>query len=278
MPVDDSDTDTDDPDIDDPDTDDPDTDNTDPNPDDPGTGTDDNTGTDPDDTVQRAGFTDVVAGSTHADDIDGLYAAGITRGCNQDPLRYCPNDPVTRAQMAAFLARALKLSAAQSAGFTDVVAGSTHADDINALYAAGVTRGCSQDPLRYCPNDPVTRAQMAAFLARALKLSAAQSAGFTDVVAGSTHADDINALYAAGVTRGCSQVPLRFCPNEPVTRAQMASFLVRALDLPTPASTQQPSRPTVSSGNSHFYLNQRSAPRNSRRASRGSGGRVVAGR
>ena len=81
---------------------------------------------------------------------------------------------------------------------------------------------------------------MASFLVRALNLPAAQPAGFTDVVVGSTHAADINALFAAEVTRGCRQVPLRYCPDSPVTRAQMASFLVRALNLPTPNSTQPP--------------------------------------
>ena len=47
----------------------------------------------------------------------------------------------------------------------------------------------------------------------------------------SVHAAAIDALYAAGITRGCSTRPLRYCPNNAVTRAQMASFLTRALDL-----------------------------------------------
>jgi len=62
-------------------------------------------------------------------------------------------------------------------------------------------------------------------------MPAEQSAGFTDVVVGSIHAADINALAAEGITRGCSRNPLRYCPDQPVTRAQMASFLVRALNL-----------------------------------------------
>ena len=47
-------------------------------------------------------------GSIFEEDIERLAAAGITRGCNP-PIndRFCPNDPVTRAQMAAFLHRAL---------------------------------------------------------------------------------------------------------------------------------------------------------------------------
>ena len=56
-----------------------------------------------------AGFADVAARSVHAAAIDALYAAGITTGCATEPLRYCPDQPVIRAQMATFLTRALEL-------------------------------------------------------------------------------------------------------------------------------------------------------------------------
>ena len=48
---------------------------------------------------------------------------------------------------------------------------------------------------------------------------------------GDTHEANIDALAAAGVTKGCKTDPLRYCPDQAVTRAQMATFLVRALDL-----------------------------------------------
>ena len=178
-------------------------------------------------------FSDVSESSVHAADIEALRAAGITAGCSQQPLRYCPDQPVTRAQMATFLTRALNLEApATSAGFSDVDESSVHAADIEALRAAGITAGCSQQPLQFCPDQPVTRAQMATFLTRALNLEApATSAGFSDVDESSVHAADIEALRAAGITAGCSQQPLQFCPDQPVTRAQMATFLTRALNL-----------------------------------------------
>ena len=104
------------------------------------------------------------------DDIAFMQEAGITKGCNP-PVNdlYCPDDFVTRAQMAAFLVRAF--------GYTDDGGGdlfvdddgSTFETDIDRLGTAGVTRGCnppSND--RFCPNDFVTRGQMAAFLNRAL--------------------------------------------------------------------------------------------------------------
>ncbi|MYF44802.1 MAG: S-layer homology domain-containing protein, partial [Acidimicrobiaceae bacterium] len=81
-------------------------------------------------------FTDVDESSVHAADIEALYAAGITLGCpSQQGLQFCPDQPVTRAQMATFLARALNLTAPETrAGFTDVDESSVHAADIEALY------------------------------------------------------------------------------------------------------------------------------------------------
>ena len=200
--------------------------------DDAGTGTDGTNADSGDGAVQTAGFTDVDRKSSHAANIDAIYAAGITVGCDSDPLRYCPNDPLTRAQMATFLVRALELEAVQPAGFTDVDATNTHAANIDALYTAGVTVGCNSGPLRYCPNDLVTRAEMATFLVRGFDLEPAQPAGFTDVDSASSHAANIDALYAAGITVGCDSDPLRYCPDGSVTRAEMATYLVRALDLP----------------------------------------------
>ena len=179
---------------------------------------------------QSAGFVDVEPRSVHASNIDALFAAGITEGCSSDPLRFCPNRAVTRARMASFLARALGLRRAIPAGFVDVEPRSMHASNINALFAAGITTGCSSDPLRFCPDRTVTRAQTASFLARALGLRPAVPARFVDVDGRSVHAVSIDRLFAAGITTGCSSDPLRFCPDRAVTRSQMASLLIRALE------------------------------------------------
>jgi hypothetical protein len=69
---------------------------------------------------------------------------------------------------------------------------------------------------------------MATFLTRALALPATSTDYFTDDE-GSVHEANINRLRAAGITAGCAATT--FCPNGLVTRAQMASFLTRALDL-----------------------------------------------
>ena len=183
-------------------------------------------------TVTLAVFGDI-ANSLFADDIVWLAQNNITVGCTQQPLQYCPNKPVTRAQMATFLTRALNLETPpQPAGFTDIDPDSVHAPSIEALHAAGITTGCAQQPLQYCPNRPVTRAQMATFLTRALNLETPpQPAGFADIDPDGVHAPSIEALHAAGITTGCAQQPLQYCPNRPVTRAQMAAFLHRARHL-----------------------------------------------
>jgi hypothetical protein len=59
-----------------------------------------------------------------------------------------------------------------------------------------------------------------------LALTAVASGPFNDVTG--IHAGDINSIAAAGITQGCSVVS--FCPDNPVTRGQMAAFLHRALD------------------------------------------------
>jgi hypothetical protein len=105
--------------------------------------------------------------------------------------------------------------------------GDYHEAAINAIAAEGITEGCAKD--LYCPAHSVTRAQMASFLARAYGLGTRGGRVFDDVTPGSTHAGAIAAIAADGITQGCTTT--LYCPEDPVTRAQMASFMARALDL-----------------------------------------------
>ena len=121
-------------------------------------------------------FLDVPTDFVHAPGINAVAAAGITTGCTAD--RYCPRDPVTRAQMATFLTRSLALDDPGGASFLDVAADSVHAPGIRAVAAAGITAGCTAD--RYCPGEAVTRAQMATFLDRAVLQGGAGDPADTD--------------------------------------------------------------------------------------------------
>ena len=161
-----------------------------------------------------------IAGSSFFEEILWIADQGITQGCAPD--RYCPADPVSRGQMASFLARALTLPSGSTDYFRDDN-GSVHESNINRIREADVTLGCGVDV--FCPGSLVTRAQMASFLARALSLPATSTDFFSDDD-GSTHETNINRVAAAGITLGCRTN--NYCPMEPVTRGQMAAFLFRA--------------------------------------------------
>jgi hypothetical protein len=124
----------------------------------------------------RGIFADVPASNPYARFIEHLYDHGITGGCGTSPRRYCPNDSVTRGQMAVFLLRAIGHGSSAHLGsyqgtFADVPSSNPFARFIEHLYSPhGVTSGCATNPLRYCPNADVTRAQMAIFLVRTFGL------------------------------------------------------------------------------------------------------------
>jgi hypothetical protein len=182
---------------------------------------------------------DVPSGYWAEDAIYKIYNTGITKGCSQDPLKYCPEDTVTRDQMAVFLGRGIHGSSytppPTTGIFYDVPVTRWAADWIEKFYGDGITSGCSTDPLRYCPDSPVTRGQMAIFLLRSKHGSGytppAATGIFADVPATSWVAEWMEQLYQEGITVGCATDPLRYCPDSYVTRAQMAKFLVRTFGL-----------------------------------------------
>lgn len=189
-------------------------------------------------------------GNTHEGNIEAIAADGITQGCDSTGALYCPSGEVTRGQMASFISRALDLPAATSDYFTDDET-STHQDNINRLREAGVTLGCDASGVLYCPDASVSRAQMGSFLARALELPESTTDWFTDDD-GNTHEANINRIADAAVTFGCDAATSLYCPDDPVLRDQMASFLARALGLdpivpPPPTTTVPTTSPTTTS-------------------------------
>ena len=180
-------------------------------------------------------FVDVDVAAWWMPYVERLADLGITHGCATEPARFCPEDPVTRAQMASFLARAFGLEAPEGSPevvFSDVGEG-VHTDSIYALAASGITVGCASEPeARFCPGRPTTRAQMASFLNRARIVSAVGSgvavAEFEDVEG--VHAPAVAALEGLGVFEGTACGEGLFCPGEPVRRWTMAVWLVRVLD------------------------------------------------
>jgi len=183
--------------------------------------------------VAVGGFSDVGVGSVHAPAVEVLASEGVFEDTECGPGLFCPREPILRWQMAVWLVRVLDGGAGPEADvssrFSDVDAGVWWAPYVERLAELGVTRGCATGPLRYCPQEAVTRAQMASFLVRAFDLGVGPPAGFADVRPGGTHAANIDALAASGVTQGCAET--MFCPRRDTTRAQMATFLHRARNL-----------------------------------------------
>ncbi len=180
-------------------------------------------------------------GSVHEPNIEAIAAAGITAGCNSAGMLYCPDSGLSRGQMASLLARALDLTGNAPDAFDDD-AGSVHEANINLVAAAGITVGC--ETRLYCPDIVVSRAQMATFLVRAIPSFNPATADYFIDDSGNTHEAAINVLRENGVTTGCNALGNFYCPLDRVSRAQMASFLARALGLdpiiPTPHPGDDP--------------------------------------
>ena len=187
--------------------------------------------------ITSATFADVPLTYWASSYIERLYFAGITGGCSTIPLNYCPTTPVTRAQMAIFLLRGIHGSsyappAATGTLFSDVPLGSFGDAWIEQLADEGITSGCGGN--NYCPNQAVTRAQMAIFLVRAKHgvafIPPVATGIFNDVPSDSFGAAYIEQLFNDGITSGCGGG--NYCPATTVKRDQMAIFLVKTFNLP----------------------------------------------
>ena len=178
-------------------------------------------------------FSDVDADAWYAPYVTQIARLGVTGGYPDGTYR--PAGLVTRAQMAAFLVRALGSDPveAPSSRFADTPSDAWYAPYVERIAELGITDGCNDDGTHFCPRSPVTRSQMALFLKRAFDLPAAPAADPTFEDVGSDHYayHAIEALRAAEITGGCSTEPPLYCPETPVTRAQMAVFLSSALSL-----------------------------------------------
>jgi hypothetical protein len=209
------------------------------------------------DTIVRPTFDDLQCANSQRPFVEALARAGITRGCSASPPLFCPYANVTRAQMAALVCRA----AGKQPLNREVP---TFADVANTHWAYGYierladpaswggtapTSGCRAwgGAKHFCPNDPVTREQMAKCLCIAAGKSpmASCSGIFADVYSAGwaclwiERLADPGSWGGAAVTSGCAcpaGYPLGakcYCPKANVTRGEMAVFLVRAFGIPS---------------------------------------------
>jgi ELWxxDGT repeat protein len=179
-------------------------------------------------------FSDVPPSYWAARFIEALATAGVTGGCGGGA--FCPGALVTRAQMSVFIltARATPPPPATGTLFQDVPSGYWAGPWIEELAREGVAAGCSVSPPLFCPNDNLTRADMAIWLVNARHETPPPATGtrFADVPATYYAARWIEQLAADGITAGCGGG--NYCPDQPITRGEMAVFLAVAFHLPLP--------------------------------------------
>jgi cell wall-associated NlpC family hydrolase len=167
-----------------------------------------------------------VNGTGH-DAVKALVAEGVVQGC--DDHRFCATDELTRGQVATILTNALDLAPAmgvERGRFSDTE-DNVHAAAIDAVAAVGLSSGCGDG--RYCPDEPITRAQLASMLQKGFGLPDAPEGVtyFRDV--DGVHAPAVAAVAEAGISNGCDLVD--FCARENLQRIHAAMFFARALDL-----------------------------------------------
>ena len=145
-------------------------------------------------------------GHPHADSIARLKDLGVFVGTECEGGNFCPDDPVDHRTFSVWLTRVLD------------------DDDSDTV---GV---CSAEPEGSCLESPVSRSDMATVFARAFDLAPAKNpARFVDVDSDSSTYDNITRLRATTIDTDCGR-PWRFCPDDAVTRSQMANLLARAID------------------------------------------------
>lgn len=166
-------------------------------------------------------------GNLHEAAIEAIAAAGITAGCG--PSLYCPTTPVSRAEMAVFLIRALGESPIGHRGtFSDVPASQWFTGYVERIAELGIATGYPDGTYR--PHNPVARGEMAVLLMRALGQSPLSFQGsFIDVPDGQFFTGAVERIHQLGITAGCGGG--RYCPYDQVLRDQMATFLARAFGL-----------------------------------------------
>ncbi len=167
-----------------------------------------------------------VNGTGH-DAVRALVSEGVVQGCGDGLL--CATDEVTRGQVATMLNNALNLPPAMSieqGRFSDAE-GNVHEAAIDAVAAVGLSAGCGDG--RDCPNDPITRAQLASMLSKGFELPDAPDEVIYFEDASGVHATAIAAVAQAGIANGCDL--LNFCGRDNLQRVHAAMFFARALDL-----------------------------------------------
>ncbi len=171
-------------------------------------------------------FVDVPVDAYFADAVKWAVNKNITNGT--DDSHFSPDNSCTRAQIVTFLWRAAGSPKAKSASsFSDVASDSYYADAVAWAVENNITSGTGDD--RFSPDAACTRAQAASFLYRASgRPTVDKGTEFSDVADDAYYADAVKWAAAEGITNGTA--PSIFSPDGSCTRAQIVTFLYRAMN------------------------------------------------
>lgn len=183
-------------------------------------------------------FDDVPSTNANFNYINVMKLWGVTKGCSATSSKYCLLDSATREAAAVFVIRSLygeDFTYASSPYFTDVPATYGSFKYIQKFRELGLTQGCGT-ATTFCPTDPATRQMAATFVVRAKMKNLFPSdnfpypttAYFTDVPSTDPNFSYIQKFRELGITLGCNAAGTQYCPSLPLTREQLAVFIVRA--------------------------------------------------
>ncbi|KJR41609.1 S-layer protein [Candidatus Magnetoovum chiemensis] len=195
-------------------------------------------------TIKQAGAFNDVPNDWTKSYIENMYSHEITSGCGDG--NYCPDNNVTRAEMAIFIVRAMvnkglititngidDFTYETTPYFTDAASDHWAFKWIQKFKETGVTSGCTAT--EFCPDNQVTRTEMAIFIVKALYGSDFTCSGgvdcatttpiFTDVPSEHWAFKYVQKFYETGITSGCGDGI--FCADSNTLRSQMAVFLTK---------------------------------------------------
>lgn len=184
--------------------------------------------------VSAAQFEDVAESSVHADNISKLVESGVITGYPGGEFR--PTESITRQHVAVMLFRQFDLEVPANKaeildGFVDVDADHLYADEIAAVVDAGFFIGSGDN---FMSQDDTSREQMATVLVRAFGLEdSGEEVNVNLDNVSASHQASVKILAQHGLTTELDD----FRPDEPIQRAQFASFVVRTVEAQEAATT-----------------------------------------
>jgi len=188
-------------------------------------------------------FSDVPLSHWAYNAITTLYRSGIPASCDTNPLRFCPEQTIYRAQTATLVMRAKygetffsSYTLPNTATFADVPLTHAQVKYVEKMYDDDITAGCSANPLNFCPDRNTTRAEAAIMIMRTkyganYNFTNPATSTFADVPVDAGYRKYVEQMFADGITAGCSQNPRNFCPTREVTRAEVAQMIYKAFNL-----------------------------------------------